>query len=139
MHMSVLLSQFIPPILSFLCPQVCLYICVFIPAMQIGSSVAFSQFHIYKLICNICFLSFWLTFLHDCLKFNYVTTYDPFFSFLGTFQNMSNILKYGMLHEFACYPSTGTMLIFCILPVLVCVLLSKHKIGSLYQSQKPWK
>ena len=27
--------------------------------------------------------------------------------------------KYGMLHEFACDPCTGLMLIFCVVPILV--------------------
>ena len=38
-HMSVLLSQFIPP--SFSGSVSILYVCVFIPALQIGSSVPF--------------------------------------------------------------------------------------------------
>ena len=31
------------------------YICVYTPALQIGSSVPFSRFHIYALICKIYF------------------------------------------------------------------------------------
>ena len=43
------------PVLPLLCLQVILYVCVSIPALQIGSSVPFSRFHIYVLIYDICF------------------------------------------------------------------------------------
>ena len=34
------------------------YVCVSIPALQTGSSVHLSRFHMYMLIYNICFFSF---------------------------------------------------------------------------------
>ena len=40
-YVSMLLSQFVLPSLSSLCPKSVLYVCVSIPALQIGSSVPF--------------------------------------------------------------------------------------------------
>ena len=47
--------QFDPSSLPPLCPQSILYVCISIPALQRGSSVPFSRFHIYTWICDICF------------------------------------------------------------------------------------
>ena len=62
-HMSVLLSQFIP-----LSPPVCtwpLYVCVSIPALQIGSSVPFFQIPYICVKIWHLFFSFWLTSLFE--------------------------------------------------------------------------
>ena len=76
--MSNLISQFIPPSHS---PCVCtsvLYVCVSVPALELGSSVLFSIFHIHALIYNICFFSFWLPSLcmTDSRSIN-ISTNDP--------------------------------------------------------------
>ena len=50
-------------LLPLLCPQVCSLCLYSISALQIGSPVPFSTFHIYVLIYNL-FFSFWLTSLY---------------------------------------------------------------------------
>ena len=59
-YMSVLISLFIPPASPCDVHMSLLDTCISIPALQIGSSVPFSRFHIYTLIYFICF-SLWLT------------------------------------------------------------------------------
>ena len=57
-YMSIPISQFIPPPPPAFPPGVHtfgLYICVSISALQTGSSVPYSRFHIYALIYDICF------------------------------------------------------------------------------------
>ena len=55
-YMPIPISQFIPP--PFLPLDVCtfaLYSCVSISAQQIRLYIPFFSFHIYSVICNICF------------------------------------------------------------------------------------
>ena len=54
-YMSMLPSQFVPPSPSRCLHKSILYICICIPALQIGYQCRFSRFHIYVLIYNICF------------------------------------------------------------------------------------
>ena len=55
-NMKMLLSQFRPPSPYLLVHLSILYICVSIPALELGSLVPFfSRFHIYVLIYSICF------------------------------------------------------------------------------------
>ena len=60
-YMSIPISQFIPPSSPPTSPPTfgvhtfVVYICVSISALQTGSPVPFSRFHIYALIYNICF------------------------------------------------------------------------------------
>ena len=57
-HMSVLISLFIPPTSPCDVHMSLLYACISIPALQIGSSVPFSRFRICALIYFICFSLF---------------------------------------------------------------------------------
>ena len=76
--MSNLISQFIPPSHSPCVRTSVLYVCVSVPALELGSSVLFSIFHIHALIYNICFSSFWLPSLcmTDSRSIN-ISTNDP--------------------------------------------------------------
>ena len=59
-YVSVLVSQSVLPSPSRTVHNSVLYVCIWIFAMQIGSSVPFFRHPIYALICYL-FLSFWLT------------------------------------------------------------------------------
>ena len=68
------------PLLPLLCPQSILYVCIFIPALQIGSLVPLSKFHIYVSIYNI-FLFLTSLCMTDS-RFIHITTNGQFRSFL---------------------------------------------------------
>ena len=94
-YMSVPTSQFSlsprPPLFPLDIHMSDLYVFTFISALQVRSSIPFSRFHIYALICNICF------FLSDLLHSEWVSrsfhisTNDPIlFLFVVTLKTIIN-------------------------------------------------
>ena len=62
-YVSVLLSQFVPLSPSLCVQKSILCVCIFIPTLQIGSSVLFSRLYVYVCICiYICIIIQYLFF-----------------------------------------------------------------------------